>query len=96
MINANMRTYDYYTYGDVDGYGQPQLSEEIKGSVKMAINITSQSIQSNIKYKDCSYMGLTHDTSIDDTYVIQYGEEKLKVLYVNPMGRFKQVFMRAL
>lgn len=92
MINADMRLYDYYTYGKDDGYGQPQLSEEVKGQIKMAINITSQSAQDNINYKDASYIGLTH-SPIDDTYVIQYGKEKLKVLYVNPKGRLKQVFM---
>ena len=37
-------------------------------------------------------MGLTH-ADVDDTYVIIYGEERLKVLYVVPIGRLKQVFM---
>lgn len=92
MINADMRIYDYYTYGENDGYGQPTLSAIPQGKIKMAINITSQSIQDNINYKDCQYIGLTL-FPIDDTYVIQYGEEKLKVLYVNPKGRYKQVFL---
>lgn len=92
MIVADMRTYDYFTYGDNDGYGQPTLSETVQGSIKMAINTTSQSVQDNINYKDASYIGLTL-ASVDDTYVIQYGDEKLKVLYVQPKGRFKQVFM---
>lgn len=93
MINTEMRFYDYFTYGEKDEYGQPQLSEETQGTIKMAINITSQSTQNNINYKDASYIGLTH-AAIDDTYVIQYGPEKLKVLYVNPMGRYKQAFMK--
>ena len=92
MINADMRIYDYYTYGNKDAYGQPQLSTEVKGSVKMAINISSQSIQDNINYKDANYIGLTH-ALLDDTFVIQYGDKKLKVLYVNPKGRLKQVFL---
>lgn len=92
MINANMRHYDYYTYGEKDSYGQSKLSEQVQGSIKMAINITSQSIQENINYKGCNYMGLTCE-DVNDTYVIQYNDEKLKVLYVNPMGRYKQVFM---
>lgn len=92
MIVADMRTYDYFTYGDNDGYGQPTLSETVQGSIKMAINTTSQSVQDNINYKDASYIGLTL-ASVDDTYVIKYGDEKLKVLYVQPKGRFKQVFM---
>lgn len=93
MINADMRTYDYFTFGANNGYGTPTLSDEVKGQVKMAINITSQNIQENINYKNASYIGLTNST-IDDTYVIQYDENtKLKVLYVNPKGRYKQVFL---
>lgn len=87
-----MRNYDYYLYGADDGYGQPTLSEEAQGTIKMAINVTSQSVQDNINYKDSQYMGLTH-ANIDDTYVIQYGDKRLKVLYVNPKGRYKQAFM---
>lgn len=96
MINRDMKSYNYFIYGEADAYGQPQLSKSIQGSVKMCINITSQSIQDNIRYRDASYIGLTLDSEIDDTYVIQYGEERLKVLYVNPKGRYKQVFMKNL
>ena len=93
MINADMRIYDYFTLGENNAYGQPSMSAEPVGVIKMAINISSQSVQDNINYKDCQYVGLTH-ANVNDTYVIQYGTEKLKVLYVNPKGRYKQVFMR--
>lgn len=93
MINANMRTYDYYTFGDLDDYGQLKLSEEVKGSVKMAIYPTSQTVQDNILYLNAQYMGLTHDKTVNDTFVIKYGEVKLKVLYVSALGRLQQVFM---
>lgn len=92
MINATMRAYDYYTFGEDSGYGQPQLSTEPVGKIKISINIASQAIQDNINYKDCNYIGLTH-FPINDTYVIQYGDTKLKVLYVNAIGRYKQVFL---
>ena len=92
MINSQMKLYDYFTFGVDNGYGQPMLSKDVKGQVKMAINLSSQSIQDNILFKDCMYTGLTL-AEVDDTFVIQYGNEKLKVLYVNPMGRYKQVFM---
>lgn len=92
MINADMRLYNYFTFGEKDEYGQAQLSKNPVGQVKMAINITSQSVQDNINYKDSQYVGLTH-AKVDDTYVIEYGDERLKVLYVNPAGRFNQVFM---
>ena len=51
-------------------------------------------ITDNILYKNCAYIGLTTDAEVNDTYVIKYGSERLKVLYVNPMGRFKQVFLQ--
>ena len=94
MINAEMRLYDYFTLGEDDGYGQPGLSNTPKGQIKIAINISSQSIQDNILFKDCTYIGLTHDAKVDDTYVIDYEEGKLKVLYINPKGRYKQVFLK--
>ena len=92
MINADMRFYNYFTLGELNEYGQPVVSDEPKGQVKMVILITSQSVQDNINYKDSQYVGLTY-ADVDDTYIIQYGEERLKVLYVNKQGRLNQVFM---
>lgn len=93
MINATMRFYDYFTLGENDDYGQPRLSTK-KGSVKMSINLQTQTPADNIKYKDATYVGLTLDKAIDDSYIIQLDEKtRLKVLYVNPFGRYKQVYM---
>lgn len=92
MINIQMKDYDYYTYGANDSYGQPQLSD-IKGKVRMTINLMNQAIGENPLYSGAQYIGLTLDNAIDSTYVIQFDEEKLKVLYVNPFGRYKQVFL---
>lgn len=93
MISTDMRTYSYFTLGDDNGYGQPVISAEPQGTIKMAVNISSQSTQDNINYQDCNYVGLTMDKSVNDKYVIQYGEEKLKVLYTNPRGRYTQVYL---
>ena len=95
MITTDMKLYDYYIYGATDAYGQAQMSEA-QGKIKMNINISSQSIQDNINYKDSKYIGLTLNSDIDDSYVIQYGHEKLKVLYINPKGRYKQIFLGAM
>lgn len=92
MINAQMRFYDYFTLGEPNEYGQPVISDEPKGTIKMSINIASQTTQDNINYKDCRYIGLTH-APVNDSYIIQYNEEKLKVLYVNPLGRLTQVYL---
>lgn len=95
MINANMRLYDYFTLGTKDEYGQTAMPDKDAtpvGKVKMAINLTSQSVQDNINYVGAQYVGLTH-ANVDDTYIIAFGNERLKVLYVNPVGRLNQVFM---
>jgi hypothetical protein len=91
MINATMRSYDYYLYGDQNAYGQQVLSDKAC-TIKMTISVSSQNVQDNILYGGAEYVGLTH-AELSDKYVIQYGEAKLKVLYVNPQGRFKQVFL---
>ncbi len=93
MINTDMRFYDYFTFGADDDYGQPTLSKEVVGQIKMAINLSSQDVQDNILFQDCNYIGLTM-APIDDKYVIQYGDERLKVLYVNPKGRYKTVYLK--
>lgn len=92
MINTGMRLYDYFLFGEEDGYGVPTLSEK-KGSIKANINISSQQTQDNILYKDCTYTLLSLDY-IDDSFVISYGDSKLKVMYVNPIGRYNQAFMK--
>ncbi len=87
-----MKTYSYFTFGNDDAYGQPQLSKEPVGEIKIAIYTTSQAVQDNINYKSANYIGLTN-AEIDDTYVIAFGEERLKVSYVHPKGRYKQAFL---
>lgn len=92
MIGTKGRFYDFYKYSVDNAYGQKTLPEEAAGRVKIAIFTTSQSIQDNINYSGANYIGLTHSL-LDDLTVIQYGDKKLKVLYVNPDGRYNQVFL---
>ena len=92
MVNADMRTYDYYLYQDNDAYAQPQLSQDVQGTIKMAIYTASQGIKDSVSYTGTEYIGLTHD-AISDKYVIQHGGEKLKVLYINNRGTWKQVYL---
>lgn len=92
MVNADMRTYDYYLYQDNDAYAQPQLSQDVQGTIKMAIYTASQGIKDSVSYTGTEYIGLTHDV-INDKYVIQHNDEKLKVLYINNRGVWKQVYL---
>lgn len=84
-----MRNYTYQKYGEQDAYGQPTLGKG--GTISMAISVISNQINDNVLYRDAQYIGLTRG-ALDDKYVINYGTDKLKVLYVLP-GRFKQVYM---
>lgn len=92
MINTDMRTYNYFTFGEKNEYGEAVLSENPQGTVNMSINSVSQNISDNPNYADATYIGLTR-AQVNNTYVIDYDGVKLKVLYVNPRGRMKQVFM---
>lgn len=91
-INSTMAYYDIYSYGEDDDYGFPTLSSLPIGKTKMSISVASQSIQDSIAYSGTSYIGLTHDT-LDDSCVLDYKGEKLKVQYVNNHGRLNQVFL---
>jgi hypothetical protein len=91
-----MKLYNYFTIGEPNAYGQPTLpakDAEPIGQVKMAIYTTSQNIQDNINYKDCSYIGLTR-TKVNDTYIIEFEGERLKVQYTQPRGRYTQVYLK--
>ena len=92
MFSTQMRSYDYYRYETDADYATQRLSDDVQGTVLMAINTISQGIQNSILYEGATYLGLTH-AAVDSSYVIQYGEQKLKVLYVNSAGRFKQVYL---
>lgn len=92
MISRDLQKYYYSTIGAVDAYGQPQESAEPVGQITMAIYTTSQGVQDNVNYTNANYIGLTTDT-VKDNYIIKYGAERLKVLYIQPKGRYTQVFM---
>lgn len=97
MIIGNFRYYDYWLITENEEYGQevlPDAAAEPAGQVKLAIYPTSTGTQDNILYANCSYVGLTYDAGIDDKYIIKYGKERLKVMYIQPIGRYKQVFLK--
>jgi hypothetical protein len=94
---GNMRLYDYWLVEENEKYAQevlPNYEADPAGQVKLSIYPTSTGTQDNILYSNCAYMALTYDTEIDDKYVIQYGKERLKVMYKQPVGRMIQVFLK--
>lgn len=95
MINSQMREYSFSKYSnETNAYGEETTVPVLGGSIKMAINIVSEYIQDNILYSGAEYIGLTNDKRIDDTYIIQYdAKTRLKVKYINPIGRLIQVYL---
>lgn len=93
MINRQMKHYSYSTFNTTkDSYGQHTLVPVAYNDILMAINFINETIDENSLYSGAQYLGLT-SAPVNDSYVINFGDEKLKVLYVNPNGRLKQVFM---
>lgn len=93
MINTQMRSYSYNKLSEeVDDYGQLQ-TVEAAGTIKMAINFASETIQENPLYSGAQYTGLTLNKEVNANYIIQYGTIKLKVTYINPLGKYTQVFL---
>lgn len=93
MINSRMSDYEYFLLGVDNGYGQATMSPDVQGTIKLSISTITKAISDNVRYSGASYIGLTQDKSINDTYVIKYGDELLKVQYVIPDGRYTQVFL---
>ena len=92
-----MRLYDYVKVIENDTYGQeiiPPFDTAPLGQVKLAIYPSSTGTQENILYANCAYVGFTYNNEIDDKYIIQYGKERLKVMYIQPHSRMKQVFLQ--
>ena len=93
MINLQMKNYDCISYLETnDDYGQSKISEVIK-QIRMSINLTNEQITESPLYSKAQYIGLTLSRNISDKNIILFGEERLKVLYANKIGRYTQVFL---
>ena len=92
MILRDMRPYEFTMLGAVDDYGQMTIDGGTEGAIRMAVYVASQTIGDSIVYRDAQYIGMTKD-DVTDRHIIHYEGQRLKVLYVQPKGHFKQAFM---
>lgn len=94
MINSLMKKYNYYLLPEVDEYGQQVLSDDAApaGTIEIAIAERSKGLSDSNLYSSAQYIGLTLNP-INDNYIIQYGEERLKVIYVTPSTRYTQAYL---
>ena len=93
MIQSNMKLYNYYTLGELDDYGTNQVSKQIKGKVKLSIFLQTKQLSDNSIYKEAQFTALTNDKNINEKYLIEYNNMLLKVLYINDLGRYRQIYL---
>lgn len=92
MIYRDMRTYGFTMLGTADEYGQMTLDGGMTGTIRMAVYVASQAVSDSVLYSEAQYIGLTRD-DVTDRHVIDYDGKRLKVLYVQTKGNFKQAFL---
>ena len=103
MISRERRDYEYFRYSEEDNaYGQKTLIKDdennpvVFGTVSMSIFDTANAFTGDVRFKDSKYLGLTNDKFIDTSFVINYKGEHLRVQYIVPRGRYKQVFLNSI
>lgn len=92
MIQSNMKLYNYYTLGEIDDYGTNQVSQ-VSGQVKLSIFLQTKQLSDNSIYKEAQFTALTNDKDINEKYLIEYNNMLLKVLYINDLGRYRQIYL---
>ena len=87
MINTDLRLYDYFTFGDDDGYGMPALSTEPKGAIKMAVQDISLKGIENLKT-------LQQDLRKFSTEIEQAGTDLMNVVTrLEELGTFEETII---
>lgn len=92
VINRDMREALVYVLGENDEYGQPTLNPENPIKITLTFGLFNHSPVEDPRYQDVMYTGLT-TYNLTDKNVIQIGDSKFKVKFVNPFGRLNQVFL---
>ena len=93
MIQNNMKLYNYYTLDEIDDYGTNQVSQQVSGQVKLSIFLQTKQLSDNSIYKEVQFTALTNDKDINEKYLIEYNNMLLKVLYINDLGRYRQIYL---
>ena len=81
-----------FAFGEVDEYGQETLDLENSSTIHLTFGLFNHHDTEDVRYQDVEYTGLTFD-NLTDNNVIQIGDNKYKVKFVNPYGRINQVFL---
>lgn len=93
VINRAQVQATLITMGGQDEYGQDLMNELDRKPITLTFGLYNHKQTDDIRYEDVEYTGLTIYDVFDDQ-IIQIGEDRYKVLFANPFGRMRQVFLK--
>lgn len=93
MINRELVKATVETYGGLDEYGQELAELQNEREIMVAVGFYTHTATDDIRYQDVKYYGLTKDRNITDKDYLVVGENKYKVLFVNPTTRWTQLYL---
>ena len=94
MINRQLQTVKVISKSGKDEYGQRHIDETAPRFTFLTIGLYEHSQNSDIRYADCKYVGLTKDTTLTDNDYLVYEGKEHKSEFINPYGRWVQVFFK--
>lgn len=95
VINRSEVPATLLTMGGQDEYGQDLVEPIAQKSITLTFGLYNHKQTDDIRYQNVEYTGLT-TYDINDNQIIEIGEKKYKVLFVNMFGRMNQVFLKAM
>lgn len=94
MINREMRQATVVTYGGVDEYGQMNTTATASRDTYLTFGLYQHTNSNDVRYQNVTHYGLTKDSEITDNDIIVIDGVEYKVLFVNPFGRMREVFLQ--
>lgn len=94
MINRVLKEAQVINKYSKDEYGQRHSSLASSHTISITFGLYEHNMSNDIRYADCKYVGLTKDTTLTDNDYLLIDGKEYKVQFINPFGRWVQVFMK--
>lgn len=92
MISRELIKATLITYDGIDEYGQEGINPINQTPIEITFGIYKHQPTEDIRFQNVEYVGLTK-ASVNDSQAIKIGDKEYKIQFVNPFGRYKEVFM---
>ena len=95
MINREMVKAFILTYSEEsDAYGELNTGEPTKEECEVTLRIYNHSKVEDIRFNDVTHTSLIKNKTITDANKLQIGDKIYSIEFVNPEGRFTQLFLK--